>query len=147
MLRIRSLLVACHVVAVYGCTIAQLQQESGQMTTRIADKEANLTRLESQRASLVAERQRLLTEIDTKQVTLSDLDAGLERIRQENSRLRSNTEQQQKEKERVEAEVQKLQAEARRLGNDDRLSEATKKERIEALKKQIKDYLNVMLTQ
>ena len=41
----------------------------------------------------------------------------------------------------------KLQAEARRLGNDNRLSEAAKKERIEALKKQIKDYLNVMLTQ
>ena len=39
-----------------GCTLAQMQQESGQMTTRIADKEANLVQLENQRAALTAER-------------------------------------------------------------------------------------------
>jgi len=92
--RIRSLLIACHVVAVSGCAIAQLQQDSGQMTTRIADKEAKLNQLE-----------------------------------------------------RVDADIQKLQAEARRIENDNRLSEAAKKERVEALRKQIKDYLQVMITQ
>src|SRR5215470_17033353 len=152
--RIRSLLIACHVVAVSGCAIAQLQQDSGQMSTRIADKEAKLNQLESERASLAAERekltaeqQKLLAEIDTKQMTLNDLDARLERLRQENRQLRSETEQQQKSKERVDADIQKLQAEARRIENDNRLSEAAKQERIEALRKQIKDYLQVMITQ
>ena len=130
-----------------GCTLAQMQQESGQMTTRIADKEANLSQLETQRAALTAERAKLLADLDNKDVTLNQLQAGLERLKQENRRLRSETEQQQLSKQRVDADIQKLQAEINRLDVDDRMSDQVKKDKIEALKKQIRAYLQVMMTQ
>ena len=117
------------------------------MTGRIAYKEANLTQLEQQRVALARERERLLSEVDNKQVTLQQLHAGLERLREENSRLTAVTEQQQREKQRVEADLQKLKAETSRLNNDGRPSDQAKREQIEALKKQIKAYLQLMLTQ
>ena len=144
---IRTVLGLSLLVAFGGCTLAQMQQESGQMTTRVADKEANLTQLESQRTALSAERATLLADLDNKDVTLSQLQAGLERLKQENRRLRSDTEQQQRRKLRVDADIQKLQAEISRVDSDDRVTDKAKKEKIESLKKQIKAYLQVMLTQ
>jgi chromosome segregation ATPase len=144
---IRPALGVCLLVTGGGCTLAQMQQESGQMTTRIADKEANLTQLENQRAALAVERAKLLSDLDNKDVTLNQLLAGLERLKQENRRLRSDTEQQQRDKHRVDADIQKLQAEINRVDVDDSVSDKMKKEKIEALKKQIKAYLQLMLTQ
>jgi chromosome segregation ATPase len=137
----------CNIIAVSGCTVAKLQQESGAMETRIAQKGQDLDDLESRRTALLAERTRLLTEIDNKQVTLNDLSSGLERLRQENARLRSDNELQQSEKRRLEAEIQRFQTEISRLDGNDQISEKVKKERIESLKKQIKSYLEIMLRQ
>jgi chromosome segregation ATPase len=145
--RVLSLLVVCHLAAVSACTLAKLQQESGEMEGRIAQKEQDLSQLESRRADLLAERQRFLSEIDAKQVTLDDLNSGLERLRRENARLRSDNESQQREKQRVELEIRQFQAEIDRLNRDDRVPDKVKRERIESLKKQIKNYLEIMLTQ
>ena len=145
--RIRSLLVVGHVLALCGCTIAQLEQESGQMRTRIVYKEANLNELESERVALAAERTKLVSDIDTKQLTLNELDAGLQRLRHANSRLRSENVQQQREKQRVDAEIQKLQAEVSRVRDDTRSSDKAKMDKIEALKQQIKARLQILLTQ
>jgi len=130
-----------------GCTLAQMQQESGQMTTRIADKEANLVQLENQRAALTVERTKLMADLDNKDVTLNQLQAGLERLKQENRRLRSETEQQQRDKQRVDADIQKLQAEITQVNVDDRISDQAKKDKIESLKKRIRAYLKIMMTQ
>ena len=127
--------------------LAQMQQESGQMTTRIADKEANLVQLENQRTALTAERAKLMADLDNKDVTLNQLQAGLERLKQENRRLRAETAQQQQDKQRVDADIQKLQAEINRVEADDRGSDQAKKEKIESLKKQIRAYLQIMMAQ
>jgi hypothetical protein len=71
----------------------------------------------------------------------------LDRLRIENARLKVDNERQQMEKQRAEAEIQKFQAEISRLNSDNRLPDKAKKERIESLKKQIKTYLQLMLTQ
>jgi hypothetical protein len=47
----------------------------------------------------------------------------------------------------VEADLQKLQAEVNRVDVDDRMSDPAKKEKIESLKKQIRAYLQIMMTQ
>jgi chromosome segregation ATPase len=145
--RIRSLLVVGHVLALCGCTIAQLEQESGQMRTRIVYKEANLGELERERVALAAERTKLLSDIDTKQLTLTDLDAGLERLRRANSRLTTETAQQQREKQRVDVAIQKLQAEISRVRDEPSASDRAKMERVEALKQQIKAQLQILITQ
>ena len=144
------MLVVWHIIAVSGCTVAKLQQESGEMGTRIVQKEQDLNQLRSRQTTLLAERERLLSEIDDKHVTLNELNSGLERLRQENGRLGSDNERQQREKQRVESDIQKFQAEItrlNRLNSDDRVSDKVKTERIESLKKQIKAYLQLMLTQ
>ena len=145
--RIRSVLVVALVLALCGCTIAQLQQESGQMQTRIVYKEANLSQLESERLALAAERTQLISDIDTKQLTLNELDAGLERLRRANSRLRTQTEQQQREKQRVDVEIEKLQAQIIQVRNEPSASDRAKMERVEALRQQIKTRLQILLPQ
>src|SRR4029453_9540045 len=145
--RHRARLVGCLAIALCGCTLAQLQQESGHMHVRIMEKESSLTQLESRQSALTAERTKLLSEIDDNQVTLTDLHAGLDRIRQEISRLRAETEPQQREKHRVEARLQELQTEISRLRDEHRPADTAKRERIDSLKKQIKAYLEVMLSQ
>jgi chromosome segregation ATPase len=141
-----SLLVLCSFAAISGCTVAKLRQESGEMETRIDQKEQDLKQVENRQPVLLAERKKLLSELDTKQVTLSELYSGLDRLKQENARLKVDNERQQKEKQRVESEIQKFQAEITRLNSDTRLSDNVKRERIDSLKKQIKTYLELMLT-
>ena len=145
--RIGRLLLAGAVLVLFGCTIAQLQQESGQMQTRIVYKEDNVMQLERERVALAAERTKLLSDIDTKQLTLTDLHAGLERLRQANSRLRTETAQQQREKQRVDGAIQNLQAEISRARNEPSASDLAKMERVEALKRRIKAELDILLTQ
>jgi peptidoglycan hydrolase CwlO-like protein len=140
-------LAACQLVAVSGCTVAKLQQESGAMETRIAQKEQDLSQLESRQTALQAEQKRLLSDIDNRQMTLNELNSGLERLKRENARLAADNERQQRDKQRVESEIQKFQTEISRLNSDNRLSDKVKRERIESLKKQIKAYLELMLTQ
>jgi chromosome segregation ATPase len=147
MARFFSLLVVCHLAVISACTLTKLQQESGQMESRIAQKEQDLSQLDSQKAALLAERKRLLSEIDGKQVTLGDLDSGLERLRRENARLKADNDRQRIEKQRVELEIRKFQGEIGRLDRDDRVPDKVKRERIESLKKEIKNYLEIMLTQ
>jgi len=75
------------------------------------------------------------------------LNSGLEKLRQENGRLKAENESQQREKQRVETDIKKFQAEIAALNNDDRLSDQAKREKVESLKKQLKTYLQLMLTQ
>jgi chromosome segregation ATPase len=145
--RVRSLLVVGLVLALCGCTIARLEQESEQRRARIDSKQANLGELEGERVALAAERTKLRSDIDTKQLTLTDLHAGLERLRQSNSRLRAETAQQRREQQRVDGTIQKLQAEISRVRSEPSVSDRAKMERVEALKQQIKDELDVLLTQ
>ena len=147
MLRHHVRLVACLGIVVCGCTLTQLQQESGPLQVRIKDKESSLSELESRQSALSAEKTRLLSQIDDHQVTLADLHAGLGRIRQEIGRLQAETEPQHREKQRVEARLEELQTEIGRLGEEHRASDTAKTERIDALRKQIKAYLEVMLSQ
>ena len=141
------LVAICSYAVICGCTLAKLQQESSAMETRIDQKEQDLKQLENRQTVLMAERQKLLSELDDKQVTLNELYAGLDRLRIENARLKVDNERQQREKQRAEAEIQKFQAEISRLNSDNRLPDKVKRERIESLKKQIKTYLQLMLTQ
>jgi hypothetical protein len=106
-----------------------------------------LAQLENRQTVLLAERQKLVSALDYKQVTLNELYSGLDRLRRENARLKVDNERQLKDKQRVEADTQKFQADISRLNTDDRLPDKAKKERIESLKSQIKTYLEVMLTQ
>jgi chromosome segregation ATPase len=118
------------------------------MHVRVMEKESSLTQLEGRQSALTEERTKLLSEIDNNQVTLTDLHAGLDRIRQEIGRLRAETETQQREKQRVEARLQEFQTEISRLRDDQhRPADTAKRERIDSLKKQIKSYLEVMLSQ
>jgi len=136
---------SCAVIS--SCTLAKLRQESGEMETRIDQKEQDLKQLETRQTVLLAEREKLLSELDNKQVTLNELYSGLDRLKKENARLKVDNEREQQEKQRIESEIQKFQAEISRLNSDNRLSDKVKRERIESLKKQIKTYLELMLTQ
>jgi len=139
--------VLCLVVACAGCTVMKMQEESNQMTTRIGQKDKELADLGSSQAALAAEKQRLMTEIDTKQMTVDQLDEGLKRLRQENDRLVSANDSQRAEKKRTEEQLAQYQKDIAAIKGDDRLSDQAKRERIESLKKQLRSYLQIMLTQ
>jgi hypothetical protein len=71
----------------------------------------------------------------------------LEELRKENARIKAENERQEKENQNLESEIQKFQAEISSINSDARISDKVKKQKIEALQKEIKKQLELVLTQ
>jgi chromosome segregation ATPase len=138
-----------------GCgqsALLQMRRDNAATETRIATKEDQLKAQEDQRAALSREQKNLLSELDTNQITLKELDAKLDNLRRENARIKADSEAQQKQKESLESQITKMkgisekyQTEINALQKNDRLSADEKRKRIDELRKQIKAHFELLL--
>jgi chromosome segregation ATPase len=138
-----------------GCeqsALLQIRRDNAATETRIATKEDQLKAQEDQRAALLREQKDLLSELDTNQITLKELDAKLDNLRKENARIKADSEAQQKQKESLESQITKMkgisekyQTEINALQKNDRLSADEKRKRIDELRKQIKAHFELLL--
>jgi chromosome segregation ATPase len=125
--------------------LLQMRRENVEREGRIASKERELTTHEDQRTALVREQKNLLAELETKQMTVNELNAKLDQLRKENARTQAETEAQQKKKETLELQLKKYQADIAGVQKNERLPAEDKRKRIEELKKQISAHLKLML--
>jgi chromosome segregation ATPase len=149
-----SVLTFCSVLFT-GCgqsALLQMRRDNAATETRIATKEDQLKAQEDQRAALLREQKDLLSELDTNQITLKELDAKLDNLRKENARIKADSEAQQKQKESLESQITKMkgisekyQTEINALQKNDRLSADEKRKRIDELRKQIKAHFELLL--
>jgi peptidoglycan hydrolase CwlO-like protein len=125
--------------------LMQVRRDNTERAIRIAEKERELTIHEDQRTALVREQKNLLADLETKQMTVNELNAKLEHLRKENAQTTAETEAQQKKKESLESQLRKYQADLAAIPKDNRLPDPEKRKRIDELKKQISAHLKLML--
>ena len=126
--------------------LMQIRSDNEAAEARIATKEQELKATEDQRAALLNEQKKLMSELETKPMTLDELNTKLENLRKENARIKTDTAAQQKKKESLELQIVKYKADIAALQKDNRLPDDEKKRRIEDLKKQISAHLKLMLS-
>jgi len=126
--------------------LMQIRSDNEAAQARIATKEQELKATEDQRAALLNEQKKLMSELETKPMTLDELNTKLENLRKENARIKTDTAAQQKKKENLELQIGKYNADIAALQKDNRLSDDEKRRRIEDLKKQISAHLKLMLS-
>jgi septal ring factor EnvC (AmiA/AmiB activator) len=139
-----------------GCgqsALLEMRRENTEAETRIATKQQELNVQEDQRAALLREQKNLLAELDTRQMTLSELNAKLDNLRKDNAVIKADTEAQQKQKERLDSriktmqdDIKKYQKEIKVLETNDRLSADEKRKRKEELNKQINAHFKLLLS-
>lgn len=131
-----------------GCeqsALMQLSRETNEAEQRVLVKQQHLSGLEVQNRVLMEEKNRLLRELETEQVSLSDLDSRLAALRKKNARMAAHTERERQDRAHADAALRKYQHQVSTLTTDDQLSADAKHKRIDALKKEIKTYLELGL--
>src|SRR5262245_40447775 len=91
-----------------GCgqsALLQMRRENTEAETRIATKEQELKTEDDQQVVLLREQKNLLAELDSKQMTLNELNAKLDNLRKNNARIKADTEAQQKQKQNLESRL------------------------------------------
>jgi len=141
---ISAIAAAIAISSTSGCTVAQLKEDVNQSQNRIDEKQQVLQGEEVQQDALRREQQRLRRDIGSKQMSLDELHARLDRLQAENRRNAAVSQQQQEKKRRLDKELTDRKLEITQLQNSD-LSVAEKNRRIEALKRKIQQELDLGL--
>ena len=150
MRRLFSLLVlgvSFFLTACGSSALMELRRENVATEERIGKKVQELEYLQNQQKLLLEKQKNLLSDLKTKQITLYELEAELENLREANARIKVESEGQRKKKEDLELQLRRYQEEIDALRNNDRLSDEGKRKRIKDLEEQIRTDLEFMLTQ
>lgn len=131
-----------------GCeqsALMQLSRETDEAGQRVLVKQQYLSGLETQNRTLMAEKDHLLRELETEQTNLRELDSRLAALRKENARIATRTERERQDRANADATLRRYQNKVSTLTTDNQLSADAKRKRIDALKKEIKTYLELGL--
>lgn len=133
---------------VAGCeqsALMTMRTQNQQAEQRIAAKELELQQTRDQQRVLTEEKQRLISELDSKKLTLDQLHAELDQLERQNARIKASTNLQAKEKQALEAQIRQYRNEIDALQSNQEMSLADKEKRIEELRQKIKAYLEMGL--
>ncbi len=150
MQRLFSLLVFGVFLFLTACgssALMELRRENVATEERVDKKVQELEYLQNQQKLLLEKQKNLLSDLKTRQITLNELEAELENLREANARIKVESEGQRKKKEDLELQLRRYQEEIDALRSDDRLSDEEKRKRIKDLEEQIRTDLEFMLTQ
>ena len=128
-----------------ACALTQLQRENEESQRRIDEKEQALQAQEAQRSALLSQQKRLLADLESKQMTLSEISAKLVDLQRENDQIKADTAAQRKTQERLDSQLRQYKADIAALEKNNSLPNVEKQKRIEELKKQISAQLKLML--
>ncbi|MCU0588667.1 MAG: hypothetical protein MUF52_11000 [Syntrophobacteraceae bacterium] len=129
-----------------GCqhsALMTMQQENRESEGRIVSKERELRDLETERMILEEDKESLLDELDSRQMSLDEVATRLDRLRKQNARLRADTDRERGKKADLDARIAQCQREIDALERNDQLSTAEKARRIEDLKDRIRALLKI----
>ncbi len=130
---------------VAGCAIADLQNENRRTEARIATLQDDLAREEQVQASLAAQRDGLLNDLKTRELTVADLRQRLESIRKINQSASVATPEQRRVRDERERQLTDAANKAQVLERDTSLSQQEKAKRLADLKIKTQQMLQVLL--
>jgi chromosome segregation ATPase len=124
-----------------GCKSAllELQRDNEIRADRIQSKEVERSSLEEQNQQLSYEKNKLLSELDQKNVTLDELNAQLAKLKAANSQISAATDAERKKRAKLSRNLDDYSKRINSLNNDTQLGLEEKKKMIEELKQNIKD--------
>jgi septal ring factor EnvC (AmiA/AmiB activator) len=141
----RLLQAALLMAALGGCAIQEMNRDIDASQGRIGNKERELGTLERQQAALQTERDRLQTDLRTQDMSVSQLKGRLDRLRQLNEAAPVATPQQRVQRDERARKLDDTTRRAQALEQDASLSQQEKTKRLEALKEQTRNMLNLLL--
>ena len=126
-----------------GCTLMQMQAENAETEARIAQKEERLNELEAESERLEAQKARLAERLDKKRLTGQQLKKELDQLIRRNQKLAAMAKARGQDTADLKEEIEALEAKQAALSqaqaSDD--TEAIKKQRIQSLQEEIRNYL------
>jgi hypothetical protein len=128
-----------------GCAIVDLQNENRRTEARIGTLQEDLAREEQVQASLAAQRDALLNDLKTRELTVADLRQRLESIRKINQSAAVATPEQRRVRDQRERELADATNKAQVLERDTSLSQQEKAKRLADLKAKTQQMLTVLL--
>jgi len=139
----RKLFLIALIISTIGCQSALLStvRENERSEQRINEKEQDLQYLENQNTKLTEEKQRLLSELDNKELTLNGLYSRLDDLEKENALIEADTSSQKKQRQNFKKQIKTYKYQINAVKNNNQLSVQEKQKKIEALKKEVKAYL------
>lgn len=145
-----SMLVSTLIAAVLlppmgACTLAQLNQQVDAGQARVDEKQQALNAEQVRQAELQQEMMSLSTELSQRQLSLDDLNARLERLRQQNANASEATAAQQAHKRRVQTQIKSYQDQIAALRHNPTLSDDQKRAKSAYLQNEIRKALQQMV--
>jgi hypothetical protein len=128
-----------------GCAIVDLQNENRRTEARIGTLQEDIAREEQVQASLAAQRDALLNDLKTRELTVADLRQRLESIRKINQSAAVATPEQRRVRDQRERELADAANKAQVLERDTSLSQQEKAKRLADLKAKTQQMLTVLL--
>jgi hypothetical protein len=128
-----------------GCAIVDLQNENRRTEGRIVTLQEDLAREEQVQASLAAQRDALLNDLKTRELTVADMRQRLESIRKINQSASVATPEQRRVRDERERQLTDAANKAQVLERDTSLSQQEKAKRLAELKAQTQRMLQVLL--
>ena len=127
-------------LTIFGCKSAllELQKDNEIRADRIKTKEVDLVKLGDQNQQLSYEKNKLLSELDQKNITLDELNAQLAKLKAANSQISAATDAERKKQAKLSRNLDGYSIKINELNKDTHLGVEEKKKMIEELKQNIK---------
>lgn len=142
---LRMAAVAAVLAAIGGCALQQMKDDVRASQGRIDSKQRELDSLQQTQAQLAVERDRLVSDLNGRELTAAQLQARLEQMRQVNDAAPATTPQQRVQREERGRRLADASNQARALDQNKTLSAQEKAKQAAAMKEKARQMLLVLL--
>jgi septal ring factor EnvC (AmiA/AmiB activator) len=127
-----------------GCTVTKLKSDNERAVQQIDVKQQELIQARQQQAELEAERQRLVNDLRTRELTLAEIDTRLQELERRNNAAAATTEEQRRQKAQRQKVLVDAKAQIKSLERAPDLSAEAKARRLKEVREELRKTLELM---
>ena len=127
-----------------GCTIVQMRADNERHEQQVQTREQELQREMQTQDQLQAERQRLLDDLRSRELTLDELKVRLEQLQRLNASLLADTQEEQRRKAARAKRLNEAASQVNSVEHDPALTPAAKAKRLEDVRNELRKTLELL---
>jgi hypothetical protein len=127
-----------------ACTITEMRADNARREQQVQTKELELQREMQTQSQLQIERQRLLEDLRSRELTVDELKARLAELQRLNATSLTTTQKQQVQKLSREKQLSEAASQVNDLERDSTLTQEAKAKRLEAVRRQLRKTLELL---
>jgi septal ring factor EnvC (AmiA/AmiB activator) len=127
-----------------GCTIVQMRADNERHEQQVQTREQELQREMQTQDQLQAERQRLLDDLRSRELTLDELKVRLEQLQRLNASLLADTQEEQRRKAARAKQLNEAANQVNGVEHDPSLTPAAKAKRLEDVRNELRKTLELL---